>query len=231
MTEAWFPSEGFWWHIRQWRSCLSGWAAPWKVYENRWKDETEGLSITLLAFFVWFHPLANTFQVSFARLIWCLSRSMALHSHQIVPIPIIEFEMNAADSDSQQSRQGKSAYIYPMISQEFTQAWFISVLKRQLFGPPAPIRIPLSITNGRYSFLTKVGFRRGGSLHPQQLTSTDPEPYGERGHRTSNFRSGGKLWTASCAFQSIWAEILRRGEVKTKTIAMIAMDYCIVDQN
>lgn len=51
--------------------------------------------------------------------------------------------MNAADSDSQQSRQGKSAYIYPMISQEFTQAWFISVLKRKLFEPPAPIRIPL----------------------------------------------------------------------------------------
>lgn len=129
------------------------------------------------------------------------------------------------------NNQGKSAYIYPMISQEFTQAWFISVLKWKLFEPPAPIRIPLSITNGRYSFLTKVDFRRGGSLHPQQLTYTDPEPYRERGHRTSNFRSGGKLWTASCAFQSIWAEILRRGEVKTKTIAMIAMDYCIVDQN
>lgn len=108
---------------------------------------------------------------------------------------------------------------------------FISVLKWKLFEPPAPIWIPLSITNGRYSFLTKVDFRRGGSLHPQQLTYTDPEPYRERGHRTSNFRSGGKLWTASCAFQSIWAEILRRGEVKTKSIAMIAMDYCIVDQN
>ena len=113
---------------------------------------------------------------------------MALHSHQIVPIPIIEFEMNAADSDSQQSRQGKSAYIYPMISQEFTQAWFISVLKRKLFEPPAPIRIPLSITNGRYSFLAKVDFRRGGSLHPQQLTYTDPESYRERGHSDFEFQ-------------------------------------------
>ena len=47
------------------------------------------------------------------------------------------------------NNQGKSAYIYPMISQEFTQAWFISVLKWKLFEPPAPIRIPLSIPSSQ----------------------------------------------------------------------------------